>query len=65
MPKASGPLDKEDLKSINLALRLIHDKLPALDRAEECGLPCQEFREHFEELRQKFTKIKQVYFSGQ
>ena len=51
-------LSNEDYASILQAERQLHDILPDIDNAEECGVECQEYRRVHAEYMQQIEKLK-------
>lgn len=58
-----NPLTDEDLKEIERAERMLHDLLPAIEKAESCGLECQHFRDVMEALQKDLAAFKANYFT--
>jgi len=60
---SDNPLSRQDYHRILEAQRNLHDILPIIDSAENCGLPCDEFREVHRFLSEKFNAIIKEFFN--
>ena len=54
-------LSKENYAGLLQSERLLHDILPEMDKAEECGIECQEFRRVHAEAMQRIEAMKRNY----
>ncbi len=54
-------IPKEQFAGLLQAERDLHDLLPEIDKAEECGIECQEFRRVHGEVMENITKLKQNF----
>lgn len=59
-----SPLKDTDLRTINKALYQLNELIGALDKAESCGIECQEARMRRDDLHAKLMAIKGTYFPG-
>lgn len=55
-------LDKRQLSEINKNLAGIGRFIDECDRAEQCGVDCQQRRADAEEIRQQLNTMKEIYF---
>lgn len=54
-------LAKDDLAKLITAERELHDLLPEMDKGEECGIDCQEFRRVHAEAMERITALKKNF----
>ena len=54
-------LGKEDMAKLTTAERDLHDILPEMDKAEECGIDCQEFRRMHGEAMSSIEALKRNF----
>lgn len=59
---ASNPLSLADYQRITDAQRQAHDLLPELDKAEHCGVGCQQLREQLKGALETLDRLKTTYF---
>jgi hypothetical protein len=57
-------LSPEDIAGVQQSQRELTDLLTELDRAEECGVDCQQFRAATKEALEQAGKIVMHYGSG-
>lgn len=56
------PADK--VATLKAAQRELHDVLPLIDEAEQCGIECQQYRQLAEEVQERITKILTYFGPG-
>lgn len=61
MPRGTVKVPAELLTEVNKQLRALHDLIPELDKAENCGVDCTERRHQVEKLRQQLEQVKASY----
>lgn len=54
---------KRHFDSLKSAQRTLHDLLPLIDKAEGCGIECQEFRNVAEELSRRLVSLEEKFMS--
>ena len=54
---------KRDFDAVQEAKRTIHDLLPQLDKAENCGIECAEIRQVAEAFRTRLEAIEKNFMS--
>lgn len=57
------PFTKRDYDKLQEARRKIHDLLPMFDRAQNCGIDCDELRQAAEELRNRLESIEREFMT--
>lgn len=66
MPKhTDNPFSQEDLKQINKGMRALHDLIPLIERAERCGMDCDDLRAQMETQFAQLQTWKNEFFPGQ
>jgi predicted DNA-binding protein (UPF0251 family) len=50
-------LSAERVAQLRQAQRQLHDILPEMDAAEQCGIECQQFRSLVQEAQNKITNL--------
>lgn len=58
---ANQILSVEDLQALDAAERILNDIQPVIDKAEACGIECQQERKLSQFLSNKLTGIKQEF----
>lgn len=61
----SGPLNSNHLDLLRSAQRSLNEALPLIDRAEACGLDCQEYRQGHAALSDRVARYITHFFPGQ
>lgn len=59
-----SPLKDTDLRNINKALYKLNDMIPAIDKAETCGIDCMEIKIRRDDMVAKLNALKSAYFPG-
>jgi len=59
-----SPLKDSDLRSMNKALYQLNDMIIPIDKAESCGIDCQEVKLRRDDMVAKLTALKAAYFPG-
>lgn len=54
-------LPAEAINALREADRELHDILPELDKADQCGIECREYRRVVQEQREQISKLLQNY----
>ena len=54
-------IPKNVLDEVDVQLRALHDLIPELDKAEQCGTDCTNRRAAVEQVRQQLEQIKATY----
>lgn len=52
-----------DFEKLKEAERIIHDALPQMDKAENCGVECAEIRAAAKELQSRLAAIEREFMS--
>lgn len=63
MPAGRAIFNAADKRRLNETLRMIADLLPELDRAEVCGVECQDLRTELERTRLQLQAIRDNFMS--
>jgi hypothetical protein len=58
-------LSASALSKLKQAQRNIHDILPELDKAEACGIECQQYRQLVADTQQRIESLLTYYGTGQ
>ena len=61
MAKIKKILTAEQVQEIDNSLRMLHDALPVLDGAQECGLDCEMMMRERQSLVDQLTKLKENF----
>jgi len=61
---ASKYLDSSHLAVLRQAQRALADLIPEMDKAEQCGVDCTEFRNGHAFIRDKVDQYISTYFPG-
>jgi len=56
--------DHADFDRLKSAQRKLHDLQPLLDKAEKCGVECQQFRQLSAVISEQLTAIEREFMSG-
>lgn len=54
-------LSPDDYRELLKSERELHDWLPELDKAEDCGIECQYLRDSAKAMLERIAKFKQHY----
>lgn len=63
MSKSSNPFTKRDYDKLKMAERTIHDLLPNLDKAEACGVDCEQLRSYVTGFSQVLQAIERNFMT--
>lgn len=58
---ATQIFDRRQLEQLKRAQREIHDLLPTIDAAEQCGVECSAFRQIARDLSDRLVAIEQNF----
>lgn len=48
---------------VKTAQRILHDLVPVFDKAEICGLECQQYRQYAQQLQTQLSSIEREFLS--
>lgn len=54
-------LTTDKYRELLSAERALHDLLPEMDAAQDCGIDCQAYREIHSQAMERIAKLKQYY----
>lgn len=59
----TNPYTSEDWRHLQDAQKRLNDLLPIMDKAENCGIECQTFREVARDLLERLTAIQREFMT--
>ena len=66
MPSDLNPVfSRDDFARLKSAQRKLHDLLPLLDKAERCGVECDQFRALSSAIGDQLIAIEREFFADQ
>lgn len=61
MAKIKKILTDEQVAEIDKSLRDLHDILPVIDAAKDCGIECQEMKKERDSMVESLTKMREYF----